>query len=567
MKLSDYVIDFLAKKGVTHVFGMSGGAVVHLFDSAARHPGITPIFNTHEQASAMAADGYSRVSGKLGVAMATSGPGVTNLITGCACSYYDSIPTLMLVGQVATNRLKGDLKVRQFGFQETDTEALFAPVTKYAKQLTEPKYIRYVLEKAYHMAFEGRPGPVLISIPDDLQRADINPEKLVSFPRQPVGSCEAEPVRVVLDTVRAAKRPIMILGQGLKTPECSGLDELIFKLQVPILATWAGLDRIEYGHPQYLGTFGVYGSRLGNWAIQHADLILCLGTRLSQNLTGAALKTFAPQAKLIMVDVDGAEMFKFDGRGIDVSGRLKAKLSDFIEKMLHLVSPFEKDNLSWVQELKNAGESLPTDHRVSFFEQLSKYLPSDEQIFVDTGANLTWACNNLHIKKGQQLHSAWNFTPMGYALPAAIGAAFHKRKPVTCIIGDGGLLVCLAELATVIRHSLPIRIFLVNNGGHAIQRQTISTWLEGHQVGTDRASGLALPNFREIAEAMGFVSHKYDTVIWDRTLFMMLRNVYTGVPKPEFIDVHFDPSQGLTPFLKSGDALDRQRPYVKELLG
>jgi len=558
MKLSDYVMNFLAEKGVTHVFGVSGGAAAHLFDSAGRHPSITPIFNTHEQASAMAADGYARVTGKLGVAISTSGPGATNLLTGCACSYYDSIPTMMITGQVATNRLRDEIPVRQLGFQETDTISIFRSVTKYAYQVRRPEMIRFALEKCYYEAFSGRPGPVLIDIPDDLQRFEVDPETMVSFKRMPpVMVPELADILSIVWHLSTAQKPIIILGGGLKTPAVSKheLRVLLERLNVPVLTTYAALDMIPHDHPLWVGQFGVYGPRIGNLFLQDSDFILCLGTRLSQNMTGANLASFAPKAKIAMVDIDGAEMSKFDGRDMVISLKVKAALSEFI-RACH---PYAFTNRSSPQWAINSPNKEPEPS--GFFAALSKEIPDGETIFVDTGATLVWACNNLKLKRYQQLFSAWNNTPMGYALPAAIGACIKDRKPVTCIIGDGGLLMCLAELATVERHKLPIRIIIINNAGHAIQRQTLRTWLGGRQTGTDWASGLALPSFRQLSEAMNIQCTVINT---ERKEVMgpMLRAVYGAHPQPYVLDVRIDPAQGLIPFLKAGDPLDRQQPYA-----
>ncbi len=309
MKLSDFVIDYLAAKGSKHVFGLSGGAAVHLFDSASRHPGVGTTFVAHEQSAAMAADGYYRTSGRMGACVVTSGPGATNLLTGVCCSYYDSVPALMLTGQVATHRLKGDRKVRQVGFQETDVLSIYASVTKYAEQLREPTQIAAILDRAYHEAESGRPAPVLIDIPDDLQRVQVDPAALPRFlPPATVPAADLSArVQSLLDRISAACRPLLVLGGGLSTPRVAReLREFMGRLDLPFVQTWAGVDLVPFDWKHRCGTFGVYGPRLGNFVVQHADLLVCIGTRLSQNLTGGLLNTFAPNAHIVMVDVDGA---------------------------------------------------------------------------------------------------------------------------------------------------------------------------------------------------------------------------------------------------------------------
>ena len=575
MKLSDYVIDYLHSRGTSHVFGMSGGAAVHLFDSARKHSEVTTIFVTHEQAAAMAADGYYRVSGNVGACVVTSGPGATNLLTGVCCSYYDSVPSLMLTGQVATHRLKGARKVRQVGFQETDARSIFGSVTKYAEQLIEPTHIAKMLDLAYAASQSGRPGPVLIDIPDDLQRAQVEPTSLVrdvaEHPRPSVGV--AARVEGLLRQIWSARRPVLVLGGGSSTPRCAdALLTFLSQVEVPIVQTWAGLDLIPHDWKHRIGTFGVYGSRLGNFVVQNADLVVCLGTRLSQNLTGGVLGTFAPNARIVMVDVDPGEMDKFDGYGIRVSDRIHCSMVDFLDAAATLRIPDEPPQITeWLQTIKRWHQELPDDVPAEplddsgfvdanhFVRQLSEVLAEDEVVFVDTGGNLTWTCNNLRVKRGQRVISAWNFTPMGYAVPGAIGgAAAAPGRPITCIIGDGGLQLCLGELATVVRHQMPLKILLFNNHSHGIQKQTLETWLGGEYAGVDPASGLGLSDFPRVAAAMGL---PVITISKSSEVVARLKEVY-GTAGPVFCNVEIDPNQKLYPVLKAGEPLDNQMPLL-----
>lgn len=576
MKLSDYVIDYLHSRGTGHVFGMSGGAAVHLFDSAKKHPGVKTTFVTHEQAAAMAADGYYRVGGQLGACVVTSGPGVTNLLTGVCCSYYDSVPALMLTGQVATHRLRGARKVRQVGFQETDSTSIYASVTKYAQQLKRPDDIGALLDCAYAEANAGRPGPVLVDIPDDLQRAEIEPARLdraTAPPRAPPPDGLAQQVETLLGRIRSAARPAIVIGGGLSTPRLADeLRDFLADLPVPVLQTWAGLDLLPFDWPHRIGTFGVYGSRLGNFVVQNADLIVCLGTRLSQNLTGGVLGTFAPNARIVMVDVDPGEMDKFDGYGIEVSDRIQCLMSDFLRAAKDGGKSAAPPRIGpWLGTIDRWRAELPDDHPRAppddagfvdahhFVRRLSDVLAEDEIVFVDTGGNLTWTCNSLRVKRGQRVLSAWNFTPMGYAVPAAIGgAAAAPERPITCIIGDGGLQLCLGELATVVRHQLPLKIVLFNNHSHGIQKQTLETWLGGEFAGVDPASGLGLSDFPAVARAMGL---PVVTIASSSEIDAKLAEVY-ATSGPVFCNVEINPDQKLHPVLKSGDPLDNQMPFL-----
>lgn len=575
MKLSDFVIDYLHSRGSRHVFGISGGAAVHLFDSANKHPGMSTIFVAHEQSAAVAADAYSRVSGRLGACVVTSGPGATNLLTGVCCSYYDSVPTLMLTGQVATHRLKGERKVRQVGFQETDVQAIYSSVTKSAELLRDPEQIARLLDRAYAEAEAGRPGPVLVDIPDDLQRSQVSPESML---RHSFRAAEPAPnlihrVAALLQRISVAKRPVLILGGGLSTPrQVAPLREFLRRVEVPLLQTWAGLDLVPYDWKHRIGTFGVYGSRLGNFVVQRADLLVCLGTRLSQNLTGGLLHEFAPNAEIVMVDVDQGEMDKFDGYGIDIVERIQCSMKEFLE-IANAAEDFKTPEIdNWIAAIDRWRVELPDDatpiadddcgyvDAQHFVRELSEVLAEDEVIFVDTGGNLTWTCNNLRVKAGQRVLSAWNFTPMGYAVPAGIGgaAALPPERPITCITGDGGMELCLGELATVVRYKLPLKIILFNNHSHGIQKQTLETWLDANYVGVDPASGLGLTDFPAVAKAMGL---PVVTITKSSDIRSGLRDAY-AMTGSVFCNVEINPDQKLYPVLKHGGTLDNQMPFM-----
>ena len=577
MKLADFVIDYLASRGSHHAFGMSGGAAVHLFDAAARHPDMGLTFVANEQSASFASDAYSRLSGKAGVCIVTSGPGATNLLTGTASSYYDSVPGVVLTGQVATHRQRGGRPIRQMGFQETDVLSIFESVTKYAAQLARPEDIAGLLDAALDATFDGRPGPVLLDIPDDLQRADVPPPvprdaaKLV--PESPALKDEVE---ALLGRLSQSRRPVIVLGGGLRTPDVvPAVRHFLERLELPVLQTWAGIDVVPHDWPLRCGTFGVYGPRVGNFVIQNADLILCLGTRLSQNLTGGILDRFAPGAEIVMVDVDRGEMDKFDGRGIAIAGRINASLADFLAAAEHAAGYSRPDIAIWLDQIAAWQEQLPNDHptppaddagwvdAIDFVDRLSDFLAEDEIILVDTGGNLTWTCNTIKIKSRQRLISAWNFTPMGYSLPAVLGAAAAcPGRPLTCIIGDGGLQLCLHELATIRRHRIPVKIFLFNNHAHGIQMQTLETWLDGHYVGVHEPSGLAFSDFPAVAAATGL---PVVTINETGGIDAALSRVFE-MDGPVFCNVELSSAQRLLPFLKYGGALQDQVPALDPLL-
>lgn len=577
MKLSDYIIERLTEAGSNHIFGMSGGAAVHMFDSARKSSEMETTFVTHEQSAALAADGFSRVSGRNGVAVVTSGPGATNLLTGTCCSYYDSIPTIMLTGQVATGRLRGDLPVRQIGFQETDVLSIFGSVTKYAQQLESSADVGALLDSAFHWASDRRPGPALVDVPDDLQRQDVEPAGIRRAVYDPPATAPQAPEVIddVIGAMCSSARPVVVLGGGISTPACGEIArDFLRTFPCPILRTWAGLDIVPDNWPNQFGTFGVYGGRVGNHVVQNADFLLCIGTRLSQNLTGSLLSEFAPNAEIAVVDIDLGELEKFDRRGLKVDHLVHESAAVFFSYALEHLSPLgEQISCSnWSSALhavRAVAMDHDADHQVSqagrvnandFIERLSDFLAEDEVITVDTGANLTWTCNSLRTKAGQRVISAWNFTPMGYAVAAGIGAAAASDRPVTCIIGDGGMQLGLGELATVVRYEVPLKIFLFNNRGHAIQKQTLETWLGAQYAGVDSESGLGISDLPRVTAAMGL---PVVTIARSNEIDTKLKEVFR-IGGPVVCNVEIDHDQRLMPFLKSGSALHRQTPDLTE---
>ncbi len=580
IKVSDYITKILVKNRITHVFGMSGGAAVHMFDSISKNKKINIISMTNEQFAAMAADGYARTTGRLGVAISTSGPGATNLLTGTCCSFYDSIPTLMITGQVSTNRQKQSKHLRQLGFQETETLAIFKSISKFCEKINHVNEIKFILEKAIYIAFDKRQGPVVVEIPDDIQRSYVETNNLISYkPKLNFNSkLDVEVFNKIISCVNNSQKPVIVLGNGIKTPKINqNLKTVLNYLKLPILTSWAGLDLIENKHPLNFGTFGVYGNRCGNFIIQNSDLLIVLGCRLSQNVTGSLYKSFAKKAKIILIDIDDAELKKFNKLGIKIFEKIHSPLNTFLyEFKSYLHQKKIKSFIKWINlislwkkklEEKSNKEIIFKKNYINvenFVRVLSDNIEPNSNIFVDTGANLTWTCNYFKIKKGHQIHSAWNYTPMGYSLPASIGAAFVNSKRNICIIGDGGLMLSLGELATVSRNKLDIKIFLFNNYGHGIQRQTINTWLKGNLVGVDQESGLAFPkNWLHLIKSFDINSLTInDNNELEKKLKLVLQK-----KGPFFINVLIDPKEPLHPFLKFGDSLDNQTPKLsnKEL--
>ncbi len=573
MKLSDYVIDFLVKKGIHHAFLVSGGAVIHLVDSAAKQPQMQIFCSQHEQHAGTAADGYARISENLGLAMVTSGPGGTNLVTSVCNAFFDSIPAVYLTGQVATFRLKPSKKLRQKGFQETDVVSIFQSITKYAKQILIATDIKYELEKAIHLATSGRPGPVVLDIPDDLQRVDIDPNQLRGF-RVPTVQSKASTknkFKKVIDWIKSSKRPMVIMGAGIRVSKTmEGAMEFLRYFHLPVVLTWGGMDIMDYNDELNMGGLGVCGPRAGNFAVQNADLIVAMGTRLSQMITGGKQSLFAPKARKVMIDCDHFELNKFTANDFKLDLAVEADIRDFIKSAkIFYKTPFPDQFKQWRERIKGWAEAYPVcppdfykrPDRVNgcvFIRELSKLLSKEHVIVADTGANIAWTMQSFQVKKGQRIISAWNHSPMGFSLPGAVGAVLAHQKEVICIIGDGGLMMCLEELATVKRYNLPIKIFIMNNHGHGIQRQTIDTWLNSHYVAVDEATGLSFPDFVKTGEAFGIPTF---TILNHSQINVALSKILQQ-PGPVLCNVEIITDQRIVPMLKFGAGLEDLDPKL-----
>lgn len=575
MKLSDYVAGFLAKLGIKYVFVITGGASAHLIDSIAKTAGIKYICAQHEQAGAMAADAYARVTGRIGVAIATSGPGATNMLTGVCCSFYDSVPTLYITGQVSTFRSKGNCGTRQLGFQETDVTAIFKPVTKYAVKINDPQDIRYELEKAVHIAYSGRPGPVLIDIPDNLQRMDVQPKLLKSFiakaDKKNLALLDLQ-VTKCINLLRQAKRPVVILGWGINL---SGAPKealkFVEKSGLPVAPTWGLRYLFPATHPQLIGAFGTHGSRYGNFAVQNADLILSIGARLDTRQAGSPHWTFARDAKKVVVDIDPAELKKFKKLEMEIDLEVTSDAKDFLELLNQKISGIKLPKITaWQRKIAQWKEKFPV-FRKEYFKQrdvnpyafikiLSDEASPDDIIFADTGCSLAWLLQTFEFKKGQKLFSAFNNTPMGYALPASIGASLAiNKKPVICVTGDGGLQMNIQELITVLKHNLPVKIFLFNNHGYGMIRQTQDQWFCSRYEASTVESGLAFPDFIKVAKAYGY-----------RTVnILKSKDIQKGIRQtlrskgPVLCNIEMHLGHSVVPQVKFGRALEDGEPLLE----
>jgi len=579
MKLSDYVADFIARKNIRHVFVIQGGASVHLIDSIAKTPGLKYICMHHEQASAMAADAQCRLTGNYGVAVTTSGPGATNLITGICSAYYDSIPVVYITGQVATFRSKAETGVRQIGFQETEIVSMVKSITNYSVYISKSQQIRYELEKAFHLAKMGRPGPVLIDIPDNIQREEVDPDLLISYQSDESSNPQIDKnqLQQCIKMLQESVRPVLILGAGIYLAGAKDdVKFLLNSLGVPVLPTWATADLIPSDHPLFVGTFGTHGTRYGNLTVQNADLVLSIGSRLDTKATGSPITTFARGAKKIVVDIDPHELNKFATFGLEIELKIQCDAKNFVNALNSEMGSVQINDMSqWLSKIECWKKQYPICAPCYYKEKeinpyvlvkaLSQECEAEETIITDTGCAVAWMLQAFEFKKNQRLLHDWNNTAMGWAIPAAIGAAFtQKGKRVICVSGDGSFQMNIQELSTIIHHNLPIKIFILNNHGYSMIQQTQAQWLDSRYEASSVKGGLGFPDFQKVAKAYGF---RTVNIEYNEGIIKKIKQVLEG-SESVVCNVEIDSKHRVIPQAKFGYPNEDQEPLMdrKELL-
>lgn len=573
MKLTDYIANFITKR-TKHAFVGNGGSVVHILDSLDKHADFSLIPFVNEQGASIAAEAYYRVTNKPGVAIATSGPGFVNLIQGIACAYYDSIPAIFITGQVVTKDLKRERKSRQIGFQEMEVVESVKGYTKYAVCLTEPKNIKYELERLWWEAENGRPGPVVLDLPDDMARAEINPEELIGFapPKNLQNKIlDITDIEKIKKALQGSKRPLIVVGSGVKLAnQEEQAIKFIQMLNIPFVTTWSTVDMFTSSFNNLIGSFGVSSNRPGNFAVQSCDLLISLGSRLDTHMTGANASKFATKSYKIMVDIDQSEIEKENGLKIDLP--ININLINFFSGVLD--EEFKIGNISeWVSRIELWKEKYPicqpeyfdakdyVDPYV-FMDSLSKFTKKDSVIIPDAGGNLTWTMQGYEPRVKQTIFSAFNHSPMGYAFPAAIGVKLARPEcEVVCITGDGGLNMNLQEFGTVALQNLPIKIFILNNEEYGIIKQTQSTWLDSNYVCSDVASGVACPDFLRIAQAYDI---KTIDISSHEKLNEIMQYVLSYDDGPIVCNVKIKTNQEILPKLSSGRPLEDMYPHLPE---
>jgi acetolactate synthase-1/2/3 large subunit len=569
VRLADYVMQRVADAGVRHVFLVTGGGAMHLNDAIARQPRLRYICNHHEQAGAIAAEGYARVTGGLGFLNVTAGPGGINALNGVFGAYTDSIPMLIVSGQakretcLASYDLPG---LRQLGDQEVDIVHAVQKITKYARLVLDPNTIRYELEKALHLATTGRPGPCWLDLPVDVQAAMIDPAALPAYvpdSGRPVylPADVSTLVRGVLDRMRAAQRPVLLVGTGVRLAGALDLlEEIAGLLKIPIATAWTP-DLLPTDNPYYCGRQGTIGTRAGNFTVQNADFVLILGARMGIRQVSYNWKSFARYAYKIQVDVDPAELAKpvaVADQGICCEAKY------FLEEMKRqlLAQPFPSEQkaswLAWCRErVARYPAVLPRQRTTKngvnsyyFVETLFQQLEPDDVIVCGDATACIVPFQAAALKKGQRLFSNSGCASMGYDLPAAIGAAVAHGGRVICLAGDGSIMMNLQELQTVAHYGLRIILFVLNNGGYLSIRSTQSNFF-GQLIGEGPESGVSFPDFVKIAEAHGLPGLRIEGAGFSRQIAQALAS-----PGPIVCEVVLDRAQGFEPKLSSRKLAD-----------
>lgn len=521
MKLSDYIASFLKNNGVTTVFGYQGGAITHFVDSIYKAEGIKFISNYHEQASAFAAEGYSRVSGNIGVCTATSGPGATNLITGIGSAFFDSIPCLYITGQVNTYEYKRSKEIRQEGFQETDIVSIVKPITKYSVMITDPEKIKYYLEKAFYIAKTGRPGPVLLDLPMNLQRSEINPDELVGFyeseeyKRELKLQVNMEDIRSLINLIKKSERPVILAGGGIRLAKAeTKLERLIELTGIPVACTLMGIDSVDHEHKCYVGYMGAYGNRYSNLAVANCDLLIVLGSRLTSRQTSSITDSFAREAKIVHVDIDKNELNTKVEEDLSIECDLQLFINSLNGVLMNSNYNFNFD--PWIDKINSYKKMYPSyeiqeDKNAinpnQFINKISEMLHPNSILCLDIGQNQIWACQSLMLKKNQRLLNAGGMGAMGFALPAAIGAwAARPNYKIVAIAGDGGIQMNIQELQTITREKIPIKIIIMNNKALGMIRHFQEMYFKANYYGT--IEGYSVPDFIKISKAYGIKSLK-----------------------------------------------------------
>ena len=569
MRLADFVIKFLEEKKIDTVFTVSGGGSIFLCDALYKSKKLKYISCHHEQAVAYATESYSRARNKPGAAIVTTGPGGTNCASGVACCWIDSVPAIFISGQVFLNQTIGNSGLRQVGVQEFDIVNMVKSITKYAVIIRKPNEIKYHLEKAYNICTEGRPGPVWIDIPANIQNAKINPKKLINYKpaiKIKKSSILDKKIKKIAKLFLKYNRPMFHIGHGVKISKGQKyIRKIVDKYKIPFALTWNASDLIESNHPSYVGKPGAFAERGSNFIIQNCNLYISVGTRLPFMVTGYNSKDFACKAKKVMVDIDENEV---KNSKVELYEKVNCDATYFLKILLKYLPTKIKLSKSWLEYCKNIRKKYPIVlekfksqkkfvNSYYFIDLLSDILNSRDIIVTDMGLSFVGTHPAFKVKRGQKLYTNSGHAPMGWGLPAAVGACYaSKKRRIICLVGEGGLQMNIQELATIMHNKLPIKIFIYNNGGYLTIKQTQQLGFGSRIMGSNSNSGISFPDYRKIAQ-----SHKikYMKIVNNKNLKKKINKILIG-NKPMICELMLDHNQEQMP-----KAINRRMPGGKSV--
>ena len=557
IKVSDFVVKYLVEKGIHDIFLVSGGGIMYMLDSVGSNPDMTYYCNYHEQACAISAEGYARISGGIGACLVTTGPGGTNALSGVASAWVDSIPIIVLSGQVRSDLIADYTKIRQMGPQEGNVVEMARPVTKYAATLLDPQKVSYELGKAFYLAVSGRPGPVWIDFPLDVQRAEIDETALETFvpPTLEVtpGRLEAQ-ARQFLQIARDAHRPLFLLGNGIHIASAEALmRELLEKMPFPVVLPNCAKDIVPESHSNYMGVFGTAGQRRANFALQNADCVFFLASGINVTKAGFNYKDFAPKAKKVLIDIDEGQLYH---QVIRADFAVQTDVHVFLSELLRQIDVDElqfSPPAKWLEACNRWKERYPIileefyqdkEHVNSylFVDKLSDLLSSEDIVVAGNGIDAVSYWQAFKVKPGQRTMISGNWGPMGWDLPAAIGACIRGKRRTICLCGDGSLQWNVQEMLTIKHYHLPIKIFIFNNQGYTNIRLTQANFF-GRFVGADEASGVSNPGFANLAAAYGLA---YSQIRTNAEIEDGIRGVLQ-TEGPTLCELNIGAEQGITP--------------------
>jgi acetolactate synthase-1/2/3 large subunit len=570
IKVSDYIAEFLKAQNTYHVFEVAGGMIAHLLDSFYRCKSTTIVSVHHEQAAAFAVDAYGRITGRPSVALATSGPGATNLLTGIASCYFDSSPALFITGQVNLHEQKGSKNIRQLGFQETDIVSMAKVITKKSFRVESPDQIVQILSEAYLLAMSGRPGPVLIDIPMNIQRAEIDfIAPIQILPQSIVLSHQFKSnIDLLLASLVSAQKPLLLVGGGVNSARArTQLLEFIKITEIPVVTSLMGLDLISYDDPLRVGFIGSYGNRWANIALGTTDCLIVLGSRLDIRQTGADVAQFSANKQIFHIDCDEGEINNRIKNCIPIVSDLKDFFEEANKKAVLLKWPAYagwKEEISQLKmkwpDIKELGdiEGINPNH---FFHALSNLSSPTIGYVADVGAHQMWAAQSLELYDEQFFITSGGMGAMGFSLPAAIGASLARdKKPVVVIVGDGSLQMNIQELQTVVRNKIPLKIIVINNQSLGMITQFQDSYFEGRYQST--YWGYDAPNFSAVSIAYGIKAQKISA---ENEISPALKWLWEDPESPTLLEVMIQTHLPVYPKIAFGKPITEMEPFAKPI--